>query len=94
MLNSDDNPSDAGISLAISRAGGCAALARALNLTRGAVWQWKRGTVPASRVPTISDLTGVPRHALRPDLWAPPAASRKQPHPAPPAQVGRAGEAA
>lgn len=50
-------------------------VARALGITHGAVSQWKR--VPAERVIAVSDLTGVPRHELRPDLYPPtmPASS-------------------
>jgi pyruvate kinase len=45
-------------------------LARALNITTGAVSQWKR--VPISRVRAVSALTGVPAWELRPDFYDPP----------------------
>lgn len=34
-----------------------------------AVSKWERGRVPAERVLEIERLTGIPRHALRPDLY-------------------------
>lgn len=42
-------------------------LARALNITRAAVFQWKR--VPAERVLEVERITGIPRHDLRPDIY-------------------------
>lgn len=51
-------------------AGGPAALARALNIVPSAVTQWRK--IPPNRVPQISEITGIPRHELRPDLWEPP----------------------
>lgn len=44
-------------------------LARALEITPGAVSQWDR--VPAERVLDIERLTGISRHDLRPDLYGP-----------------------
>ncbi|MCO6419343.1 YdaS family helix-turn-helix protein [Siccirubricoccus sp. KC 17139] len=55
---------------AIRAAGGASALARALGLTPGVVTQWRKaGRVPAERVRAISQATGVPPEALRPDLY-------------------------
>lgn len=45
-------------------------IARACGITPGAVSQWHR--VPAERVLDVERVTGVPRHALRPDLYPPP----------------------
>lgn len=53
---------------AAERVGGAAELARALGITRQALYQWDK--VPADRVLDIERLTGVARHALRPDLYA------------------------
>ncbi len=53
--------------LAISKAGGGAALASALNLTRQAVYQWR--LVPPQHVLDVEKLSGVSRHDLRPDLY-------------------------
>lgn len=44
------------------------ALAVHLGLTPGAVGHW--GVVPAERLLAIEEFTGVPRHDLRPDLFA------------------------
>lgn len=42
-------------------------LAEAIHVTPGAIAQWKK--VPAERVPQVSEATGIPRAALRPDLY-------------------------
>ena len=55
----------------IDRAGGASKLARALNIFPSAVSQWSR--VPAERVPAVSEITGLSRHEIRPDLWEPEA---------------------
>lgn len=52
---------------ASKRAGGDAALAELLGVTRQAVDQWKR--VPQHHVLTVERLTGVPRHVQRPDIY-------------------------
>lgn len=44
-----------------------AALARDLNITRGAIHQWKQ--VPAQRVIEVEAATGISREVLRPDLY-------------------------
>lgn len=51
--------------------GSAAALARELHVTRSAICQWPK--IPAERVVEIEQITGVPRHLLRPDLHLPPA---------------------
>lgn len=50
-----------------SRAGGVVELSRKLGLSRGAVSQWE--VVPLNRVRAVSDLTGIPREELRPDVF-------------------------
>lgn len=57
---------DAGLERALKAAGGVAALAAALGLTKGAVSQWRR--VPAERAAAVARVSGVPLAALRPDL--------------------------
>lgn len=57
---------------AISDAGGGAALAAQLNITRQAVYQWK--VVPPQHVLDVERITGVSRHLLRPDLFGEAAA--------------------
>jgi hypothetical protein len=44
-------------------------IAEALGITRGAVSKWNR--VPAERVLVVEDVTGIPRHELRPDIYPP-----------------------
>lgn len=46
-------------------------VARALEITPGAVSQWKQ--VSAEHAVIIERECGIPRHELRPDLWSPPA---------------------
>lgn len=48
-------------------AGSGAKLARALGLKRQAIYQWDR--IPSGHVLKVEELTGVPRHRLRPDLY-------------------------
>lgn len=55
---------------AIEAAGGVTRLSEALGVTRSAVSQWPR--VPAERVLKVEEVTKVPRHELRPDIYPPP----------------------
>jgi len=52
---------------AIAIAGGPAALARMIGVTKQAIVQWKR--LPPRRVPAVSSKTGVSREDLRPDIY-------------------------
>lgn len=56
---------------AVERAGGQAALARALGISQPSVWHWvhKSKRVPAEYVLAVEATTGISRHALRPDLY-------------------------
>lgn len=55
---------------ALEKSGGVAAVAKALKLTDEAVRLWRaRGKVPAERVVELERLSGIPREALRPDLY-------------------------
>lgn len=58
----------AALRLAIARAGGVSAMARALGITKGAVSQWS--ICPPSRVLDVERMSSIPRHDLRPD-WYP-----------------------
>lgn len=51
--------------------GNTARLANALGITHAAVGQW-RGKCPAERVIAVEEITGIPREALRPDLYRRP----------------------
>ncbi len=44
------------------------ALAEHLDISRGAIAQWK--DIPASRVREVAAFTGIPLQVLRPDLYA------------------------
>ncbi|MDC7784810.1 Cro/CI family transcriptional regulator [Rhodoplanes sp. TEM] len=46
-------------------------VAKALGIGRQAVYQWRR--VPPERVLTVSEVTGLPPHQIRPDLYPVPA---------------------
>jgi DNA-binding transcriptional regulator YdaS (Cro superfamily) len=52
---------------AVKVAGSASALARALGISPEAVMQWRQ--VPALRVIKVAQVTGVPKEALRPDLY-------------------------
>jgi DNA-binding transcriptional regulator YdaS (Cro superfamily) len=58
---------------AIKGASSSAALAAKLGVTRQALSQWRR--VPSMRARAVSEITGVPLHELRPDLWPSPMPS-------------------
>lgn len=58
---------EGGLEEAIRAAGGVGALARALGISQPSVSNWQR--IPAERVIAVEALTGVPRAALRPDLY-------------------------
>jgi DNA-binding transcriptional regulator YdaS (Cro superfamily) len=64
-----------GLEAAVKAAGSKSELARMLGLTRGAICQWWR--IPSERVVSIENLTGVPRHVQRPDLYPPPKRRRR-----------------
>jgi DNA-binding transcriptional regulator YdaS (Cro superfamily) len=59
------------ISEIISKAAGNPSkLARLLGITRQAVDQWKR--VPVEHVLAVEEMSGIPRHVQRPDVYPPP----------------------
>lgn len=61
----------AALELAIERAGGQSALARAIGKSQGHVWHWVKVAkrAPAEAVLAIESATGVPRSELRPDVY-------------------------
>ena len=65
-------PSLSGLEKAILIAGSQGALAQKLGVKQAHVWYWlhrsRKGT-PAEHVLRIEQLTGIPRHELRPDLY-------------------------
>jgi TorA maturation chaperone TorD len=58
---------DAGLEAAIRACGGVSELARRLGISQPSVSHWQR--VPAERVLTVEQVSGVPRATLRPDLY-------------------------
>jgi DNA-binding transcriptional regulator YdaS (Cro superfamily) len=52
--------------------GAMSALSRALGVSPSTVLRWVDGRVPAERVRAVSAETGIPAHALRPDLFDAP----------------------
>jgi TorA maturation chaperone TorD/DNA-binding transcriptional regulator YdaS (Cro superfamily) len=69
----------AGVDAAIAAAGGMEAFQAALGVARRTVFLWKQQGIPAERVPAIEAATGVPRQALRPDLWPAPVSAMNDP---------------
>lgn len=74
-------PSPNGMDAALASVGGVEAFMAAAGVARRTVFLWKQNGIPAERVPEIEALTGVPRSALRPDLWAcaPPVSGASDP---------------
>lgn len=65
------------LDLAIEIAQGPAALARALGIKPPSIFGWyARKRIPAERCAAIEAATGVPRHALRPDIFPVPNLQR------------------
>lgn len=60
----------AALAEAIRRSGGVPVLAERLGVRRQAIYQWDK--VPAERVQTVSALSGIPPHELRPDIFPAP----------------------
>lgn len=60
---------DAPLIEAIHVAGSVTKLAVSLGIASQAVSQWRR--VPATRVLAVENVTGIPRHKLRPDMYPP-----------------------
>lgn len=62
-----------GLEAAILVAGGVSKLAEGARVRSQAIAYWKKKGIPPRRVRTVSRLTGIPCHVLRPDLYDPPA---------------------
>ncbi len=50
-----------------------AQLGKRLGVKDAAITKWEKGRIPAERVLDVSDLTGLPPHRLRPDLYRAPS---------------------
>lgn len=57
------------IDKAISAAGGEDAFMRAVGIKRRTLFYWRAGGIPPVRLKAVSEATGIPAHALRPDLF-------------------------
>ena len=67
---------------AIRAAGGPTKLAKAVGVDHSTVIGWRRANrVPAERVRAVSVASGIPPHALRPDIFDPPPANPPAPPP-------------
>jgi len=58
---------DRPLQLALEKAGGVRALARALGISHTAILQWRR--VPYERLLEVEKITGIRRETLRPELY-------------------------
>lgn len=56
------------VAMAVAKAGGMHALARALGIKFQSIQKWKK--IPAERIVAVEAVTGIPREKLRPDLYA------------------------
>lgn len=45
-------------------------VSRGLGVDKATVTRWAQKRIPAERVVEVERLTGIPRHELRPDLYA------------------------
>ena len=55
---------------AIAAAGGEDAFMRAVGIKRRTLFYWRADGIPAVRLKAVSEVTGIPAHTLRPDLFA------------------------
>lgn len=62
-----------GIESAIRKSGSASALGSAIGVSKMAVSLWRKNGVPADRVLSIFNATGVTPHELRPDLYPNPS---------------------
>jgi DNA-binding transcriptional regulator YdaS (Cro superfamily) len=56
---------------AVRRTGSLNRLAKRLGISRQALQQWEE--VPVRRVLALEEISGVPRHEIRPDVYPPPS---------------------
>ncbi len=57
---------------AIEIGGGPSEFARKLGIARGTVYYWRDKKIAPEMCKAVEQLTGVPRHELRPDCFDPP----------------------
>jgi hypothetical protein len=63
------------IDKAIASLGGEDAFMRAVGIKRRTLFYWRADGIPAVRLKAVSEATGIPAHALRPDLFGAEAKS-------------------
>ena len=63
---------------AIRRLGSRGALAKRLGITRQAILLWPKRGPKAEHVKILEELSGVPRHEIRPDIYDPPDRERSR----------------
>lgn len=73
MTKNELRIAQAALTEAIVAAGGPKKLGNALGISGPAISQWD--VCPPKRVPKVSEISGVARHELRPDLYEKPAKS-------------------
>lgn len=56
---------------AVDAVGGQSAMGRLLDVSQTSVWRWihKNRALPAEHVLTVEEVTAIPRHVLRPDIY-------------------------
>lgn len=65
-MNTSTNP----VIEAISRAGGIRPLARAIGIAPSGICAWRRrGRIPPARVARVSQITGIARERLAPEIF-------------------------
>lgn len=66
---------DAALEKALSIRGAVKRISQRAGISTAAVSQWRR--VPKDRLGLVSEVTGIPREELRPDLYPAPASERE-----------------
>jgi len=69
------------VELAEKRLGSRRAVAARLGITPQAMAQWPPRGPKAEHVRMLEELSGVPRHEIRPDIFDPPERGRAKPRP-------------
>ncbi len=64
----------------IKAGGGPSRIGRQLGLHHASVIEWRKaGQVPVAHVLKLEEITGIPRHQMRPDIYPPPAGAGDPP---------------
>lgn len=57
------------VQVAVLKAGGAITVAKKAKIRRTSVYKWIYSQVPAERVAMLSELSGIPCHEIRPDIF-------------------------